>query len=227
MGLFISRELTELQGGEIGVCSEPGVGSTFAFFVKAGEAHSSGRDPAPLLSTSRRAADCRSSETKYSILVVEDNIINQQVLSKQLRKLGHEVHVANHGVEAIDFIGNSKYWKDLGSTGTELNVILMDLEMPIMDGLTCTRKIREMQKTGDLRDHLPIIAVSANARKEQVEEAMAAGVDDSIAKPFRIADLVPKIARLVAGGNVHACARRHNKSQPKSRLTWRRESTGG
>lgn len=85
---------------------------------------------------------------------------------------------------------------DPESAQKELHVILMDTEMPIMDGITAAKKIREMQRSGELRGHVPILSVSANARPEQTSMAMAAGMDDSISKPFRIADLTPKIDRL-------------------------------
>jgi len=75
--------------------------------------------------------------------------------------------------------------------------VLMDVEMPVMDGITCAAKIRELEKQGAIEAHLPIIAVSANARTEQVGQALACGMDDAIAKPFRIVDLMPKIEKLV------------------------------
>jgi len=81
-----------------------------------------------------------------------------------------------------------------------LSVVLMDIEMPIMDGLTCTRRIRQMEAKGALVGHVPIIAVSANARREQVELAQEAGVDEAICKPFRVAELVALIARLSGQG---------------------------
>jgi PleD family two-component response regulator len=70
-----------------------------------------------------------------------------------------------------------------------------DVEMPVMDGLTCTRQIRRLEQTGEVLAHVPIVAVSANARNEQIGEAMNSGMDDTIAKPFRILDLLPKIDR--------------------------------
>lgn len=81
----------------------------------------------------------------------------------------------------------------------KLSVILMDIEMPVMDGLTCTRAIRDLQDTGQIVSHVPIMAVSANARSEQVAQAREAGMDDAISKPFRIPELMPKIEGLVKG----------------------------
>ena len=98
------------------------------------------------------------------------------VLQKQLRNLGCTVHVANHGGECIDRLKESRFWIDHEDHGIQLHVILMDLEMPVMDGLTCARKIRELQRKGDIVRHVPIIAVTANARLEQINDALEAGM---------------------------------------------------
>ncbi|GAB7343619.1 hypothetical protein MBLNU457_1616t2 [Dothideomycetes sp. NU457] len=202
LGLFISRELVELQSGEIGFASAPGQGSTFAFFITARIAP----PPAAKLDLSRLPPprSCRMSSsstsngvTRHCILIVEDNIINQAVLSKQLRKLGHEVHVASHGGEALDFLQKTNVWAANQGSGIDLGVVLMDIEMPVMDGITCAERIRDLEKAGQIEGRLPIIAVSANARTEQVGQALACGMDDAIAKPFRIVDLMPKIEKLV------------------------------
>jgi CheY-like chemotaxis protein len=124
--------------------------------------------------------------------------VNQKVLRKQLEKLKHNVYIASHGVEALNFLATTSAWttNDMASA-PHVSVVLMDIEMPVMDGLACARKIREAQARGDITGRLPIIAVSANARYEQISEAIEAGMDDAIAKPFRIAELIPKIKRLV------------------------------
>ena len=113
----------------------------------------------------------------YHILLVEDNLINQKVLSKQLRSAGCTVHVANHGVEALDFLSKTTLWSEVTeSPKMELSIILMDLEMPIMDGLAATRAIRDMEREGKLNRHVPIIAVTANTRTEQMNLALEAGM---------------------------------------------------
>lgn len=225
LGLFISRELTELQGGEIGVASERGVGSTFAFYVKARKAESFSEDT-PIATTinslrsssnspitieshsnSSGKAVHRSNNTtnnrgprhvtptvsspdlppskspidhsKLKVLIVEDNLVNQKVLQKQLRNRGFMTELANHGGEALEILRTSNYWSGM-DRGIDLAVILMDLEMPVMDGLTCARMIREYEADGTIVRHVPIIAVTANARLEQIETAMAAGMVSSV-----------------------------------------------
>jgi len=133
-------------------------------------------------------------------LIVEDNLVNQKVLSTQLKKLGCTVYVAGHGGEALAFLQKTTYWRGQESTGFPLSIVLMDIEMPIMDGLTCARSIRRLQREGEIVGHVPIVAVSANARSEQIDEAKAAGMDDAISKPFRIPELMPKMERLVGLG---------------------------
>ena len=219
LGLFISRELTEMMGGEIGLCSTPSEGSTFAFYIKARRAETpeihkmstgfqKGGKSSPGLHVTRPVigqkrplsaqgsrSDITATPSRYPspnftipaetnaslcILLVEDNVVNSKVLSNQLRKAGHHVLVANHGVEALDVIQKTRTWKDCqDEDALEIDVILMDVEMPVMDGLTCTRRIRQLEEEGSLMKHFDIIAVTANARKEQIDSTLAAGMVSS------------------------------------------------
>jgi CheY-like chemotaxis protein len=274
LGLYISKSLSGLQGGAIGVNSEPHVGSTFAFFVGSRVA------PVPANASTHneeryddtRLVDEELRAARLNILIVEDNLINQKILRKELEKAGCHCAVAGNGAEALDWLRKSVYWQgeaedDESKKGThadtpdafieasavskhELDLILMDVEMPVMDGLACSRAIRDYENRGLLaapqhqarlppsiigptssplfpatpsarssplpsfpdfipsslqpetptpgpKLRIPILAVSANARSEQVKHALAAGMDDAIAKPFRIQELRPKMETLV------------------------------
>ncbi|KAI0015865.1 hypothetical protein F4780DRAFT_39323 [Xylariomycetidae sp. FL0641] len=257
LGLFISRILTELQGGQIGVTSQKGVGSTFSFYIQSRKAEGPPPDckalpTAPPLTrapgssttieTRHPKATINEALTKstknsmarkprfsddgrrlFDVLIVEDNLVNQKVLQRSLRNVGNHTKVANHGGEALEVLKESRFWNGNEAAGDDISVVLMDLEMPVMDGMTCARKIRELERDGTIVGHVPIIAVTAYARPEQIEDAKAAGVvslcrkalhycchtdlvtqDDVISKPFRMPELIPRIEQLVG---VHApCA---------------------
>ena len=314
LGLFISRRLTELQGGSIGLTSEYKKGSTFSFYIKARRVkpamlrkgslpdvfpedirhrrdkpslsslrdykppiipeavqensqswrhEHTGPDPNPALvplvtepqqaPSSPRPATAppavlttealglpppldfaelkrtKSIPETLHVLVVEDNLVNQKVLAKQLRNLGCIVSVANHGRESLDFLPRTTRWNHEAysarsasrrpsiqistdanapslhnvSAGAdapvELSLILMDWEMPIMSGLVATAKIRELERDGLLHGRVPVIGVTANVRQQQIETAMQAGMDDVVGKPFRVAELLARMRGIVKG----------------------------
>ena len=207
LGLFISRELTEMQGGYIGSASTEGIGSTFAFYTKARCARAEENDgqlPRDSVSQAARniyevVPESRKNQGitngiptppksgKYNILLAEDNLVNQKVLAKQLRKLGCTVHIANHGGEAIDF-----FLKSLVDVELQVDCILMDWEMPICDGVTATMKIREIETQQKVAP-IAIIGTTANARPEQILKATDAGMNMVVTKPFRVPELLTKI----------------------------------
>ncbi|THY44753.1 hypothetical protein D6C99_06649 [Aureobasidium pullulans] len=196
LGLFISQKLVNLQGGNIGFNSETDQGTTFAFSICAL------RDKAPDVLTTRSTIlpfKRASASDSLSMLLVEDNHVNQVVLAKQLRRAGYTVFTADDGQEAFDFLKSSRHWKRLGDSSDlpRVDFICMDIEMPIIDGMTCTKMIRQAQQDGDITNHIPIIAVTANARSEQLQAAIDVGMDDGISKPFRIDDLEKIIEKVV------------------------------
>lgn len=154
--------------------------------------------------TDRTKAEQKVPSNQYHILLVEDNIINQRILSKQLTRANCKVHVANHGVEALEFLRSTTHWRDTnGVKGADLpepiplDIILMDLNMPVMDGLTCTTEIRALEHTGAITSHVEVIAVTANASQEQAEQAYSAGVDTILRKPFVVSELLNLIEERV------------------------------
>jgi CheY-like chemotaxis protein len=210
-----------MHGGAIGFASNAGSGSTFSFYIKARQSStgmqqtesnnpvghnvrdqtsfffhntSTGVENPTDFALARRPGEGRKAPDVIHVLIVEDNLVNQRVLAKQLRNLGIKVAVANHGGEALDYLQTTKFCVD---NGNELCLILMDWEMPLMDGLTAVRKIRELQKSGIVKGHVPVIAVTANVRSEQVQVAIEAGMDDVVSKPFRIPELYERMQNLL------------------------------
>ncbi|KAJ4350408.1 uncharacterized protein N0V89_009029 [Didymosphaeria variabile] len=299
LGLFISRRLTEMQGGSIGLASEFGIGSTFAFYIKARRTESararrsstpyrfpedikhrattrreiskmntrpqspvgekspiaSGwhshrrlhsqshtedkRQPRPSAPQRRQSVlhphsptdalgmppepdlaeltRTRSVPENMHVLVVEDNLVNQRVLANQLRKLGCVVSVANHGGEALDFLKRTSHWVDKNADAPDesrmhdadlpidLHLILMDWEMPVMNGLTAVTKLRQLERGGQLSGHIPVIGVTANVREQQIQTAMDVGMDDVVSKPFRVSELMGRMRDVIEGvgsGNI-------------------------
>lgn len=197
LGLYISRQLAELQGGQIGMASKAGEGSVFVFYVEAKRCQQPEQSKDPTLTDVDADTDRLFQDwlTSSSILIVEDNLINQKILRKQLMPLVRETYVANNGVEALDFVRSSKSWKG-NSAGKPLKFILMDVEMPIMGGLACTQEIRRLEKDGFISDHLMIVGITANARLEQINVAKEAGMDEVLPKPFVIKDLKEVLRRI-------------------------------
>ncbi|KAF8533909.1 hypothetical protein BDD12DRAFT_897402 [Trichophaea hybrida] len=217
LGLFICRRLCRIQGGEIGFWSEEGKGSQFAFFIKVYRSEHPGTDESAFdltnlnkfgtdsststptvvnISAAAKPAPPVEKPKAYRVLIVEDNLINQEVLRRQLKNEGCVTHVANNGQQALDFVRSSSFGSASGK-GEHLDIILMDMEMPVMDGCTATRKIRELEKSGVLVKHVPIMGISANARPEQVAMMTEVGMDDAMPKPFRIPMLLDRFRQLM------------------------------
>lgn len=153
---------------------------------------------------SRSQSDQRS-EDKQTLLLVEDNLINQKVLRRQLQSRGFEVFTANNGQEAIDAVAErGKISNDDPHNRNFFDCILMDQEMPIKDGNAATQEIRQLQEEGKA-GYSHILGVSANVREAQTNSMREAGMDDVISKPFKVDDLVKKVKNLVLdnGGGSH------------------------
>ena len=177
LGLTISRELAARMGGILRAESEPGKGSTFRFVFPCAVAALEAEAPGgPLLPT------IPTANTGRRILVVEDNRINQRLMFAILKKLGHHVTLASSGHEALEYVGAQTF-----------DLVLMDIQMPEMDGVETTQKIREREAHDGRR--LPIIALTAHAMTGDRERYLAAGMDDYLTKPIQRDELIAAIDR--------------------------------
>jgi PAS domain S-box-containing protein len=185
LGLAISRELLQMMGGHFGVDSEPGRGTTFDFSLWLGLAEEQrGVADAPRSlpgELSGQLAEHGHALGEVRILVAEDNPVNQMVVSQILKRAGLVFHIAGNGREALAALEQQAF-----------DAVLMDVHMPVMDGLEATGQIRGRQPA------LPIIALSAGVTQEEREQCLAAGMNDFLAKPINPKDLMACLLRWLA-----------------------------
>ncbi len=169
LGLSISRQLVEMMGGTLDCVSEPGKGSTFSFELTLTEAKQpeAEQQPDPLSWNIKKLPDS-------NILLVEDNTINQLVISGLLEEYNVTIHLAENGREAVD---------KFTTTPDKFDLILMDIQMPVMDGYEATKLIRLIDTD------IPIIAITANAMKEDIARTMEAGMNEHLNKPVEVDEL--------------------------------------
>jgi signal transduction histidine kinase/ActR/RegA family two-component response regulator len=175
LGLAICRELTQMMGGVISVDSREGQGSTFTVEIPLERGQ-------PALDSSPEAADT-GDQGALRLLAAEDNATNQQVLAAVMGSLGIDIDIVGDGQQAVDAWRAGAY-----------DLILMDIQMPVMDGIDAARAIREAERS-EGRRRTPIVALTANALSHQVEEYLRAGMDGHVPKPIEIAKLYDAIGR--------------------------------
>ncbi|OEF96654.1 hypothetical protein BHF68_08045 [Desulfuribacillus alkaliarsenatis] len=179
LGLTISKELTELMGGELDVISEEGRGSEFALTVPL----QIGKSPKLNSEATQVVYSTKEKLEQAHILIVEDAKVNQMVITKMVEKLGYSYDLAENGQEAVELHDNNHY-----------DLILMDIQMPILNGIEATKIIREREGENN---HTPIIALTAFALHGDREKFLAYGMNEYVSKPFDKAKLAELIANFI------------------------------
>ena len=180
LGLAITRRLVEMHQGDIRVESEIGVGSTFFVTLLFESAPLESEIAAPLQTATAPAAQSVSNSAR--LLLVEDNLVNQKVVLAMLRKKGYLIDIANDGREAL---------QKLDAAAVPYDLVLMDVQMPVLDGLETTRQIRRDPRFEDL----PVIAMTAHAMRGDRERCLDAGMNGYIAKPVQPSHLMQTVER--------------------------------
>jgi len=175
LGLAICKKLAEMMGGKINVESTYGKGSDFWVNIKLAKPKEKNNIEIEIID---------QNPQKLTVLLAEDNLVNQKVMEFSIKQIGFNIEIANNGVEAIKKYSNNKY-----------HFILMDLQMPIMNGFDATIEIRKIQES-EPRDHIPIIALTANATKADRKRSFDAGMDGFMSKPFDPFELKKLLSKL-------------------------------
>lgn len=188
LGLMICKQFVNMMGGDIGVESKVDSGSTFYFTIKLNS-----KKPEPVVYNTDASYgnfdiknykteyhspyhdDLKMKRSRYTILLAEDNVVNQKVMLRMLSELGYSAEAVNNGKEVIDKVANGNY-----------SAVLMDVQMPEMDGFTATKYIRVLDEP---KRNIPIIAITAHALKGDKEKCIEVGMNDYITKPVNVKQL--------------------------------------
>jgi CheY-like chemotaxis protein len=138
-----------------------------------------------------------ASSSRRHILLVEDNVINQRVVQRKLFDKNFRISTANNGCEAVEFV-TAAFCKESEQQGEAIDMVLMDLEMPIMNGNAATAQIRELEREKRREARVPILGISANVRQEKLQEMLNHGMNGYITKPYSFEDMVNRIREMLS-----------------------------
>lgn len=176
LGLALCKKLISLMDGKINVKSDFGKGSEFWIEVKL---------DSPQERNLFSSDDDIPENTKLNVLLAEDNIVNQKITEFSIKQLGYNIDIADNGLQAVEMYKKEEY-----------DFILMDLQMPVMNGFDATREIRDYELDDFNKNHIPIIALTANATKEDRKKSISAGMDGFMSKPFNPLELKKMLVKL-------------------------------
>lgn len=186
LGLTISKSLIEMMNGDINISSLINIGTTVMFKIYLPEA--SEQDISKIHSKNKRTEVIKKIVNNVDVLLVEDNIINQQIAKEILEKMGAVITIADNGERAVELVSKKDY-----------SCVFMDIQMPVMDGYTATKEIRETLRL----EKLPIIAMTANALPEDEARCLEFGMNDYISKPINIEKLASIFIKHVSKNNIN------------------------
>ena len=187
LGLSIVRSLARMMGGDVGVDSQPAQGSRFWFRIRADRVAASAAAATPISRPSTQGSGItQSPATRLAgqVLVVEDNAVNRKLIEALLKKFGIEARSVENGQEALAAL----------DTDHRPDMVLMDIQMPVMDGITATEELRRRDREAG-RPHLPVIALTAGAFEDDRRRCMEAGLDDFLTKPVIVDELVAMLEK--------------------------------